>query len=151
MDLLVLALLRGRGGDKVAFRTSLPSRELVAHEAAHVLQYRNGRSEGGDPEVEADRAANLVASGQQVAVQVIGTGGPHLKPGDPFPGDTIKALKAVDPSGITPAVGQIAGAVRDLSFFITACSDGSPVFRGWPKQGLNGGIFGAPSALLKSN
>ena len=98
MDSVVLALLVRRRGDKVAFRTSLPSRELVAHEAAHVLQYRNGRSEGGDPEVEADRAANLVASGQQVAVQVIGTGGPHLKPGDPFPGDTIKALKAVDPS-----------------------------------------------------
>ncbi|MEZ4364373.1 MAG: DUF4157 domain-containing protein [Kofleriaceae bacterium] len=57
-------------GDNVAFASASPSRELVAHEVAHVIQQRSGAGpssgvgQAGDSfEVEADHAAATVASG----------------------------------------------------------------------------------------
>jgi hypothetical protein len=128
-----LGAVGAASGERVAFRSTAPSRALVAHEVAHVVQARSG-TWSGDAEAEAERAAGLVASGQRPDISVgVTDDGPHLKPGDEFPGDTIKALKAVDPSGVAPAVAQVAGAVRDLAILKQAYET-EAMFEGGPNK-----------------
>jgi hypothetical protein len=128
-------------GDQVAFRSPSPSLALVAHEVAHVVQSRVGRS-AGEAEVEADRAAGLVAAGQQAEVRVQASAGPYLTPGDPFPGTIIMKLKAIDPGGVAPAAAQVMGAVRDLSIFITGCQR-EAMFEGGPNKHEWWNLWGA--------
>jgi hypothetical protein len=69
--------LRGLGADgaasgsTVVFASSSPSRELVAHEVAHVVQNRNG-GVAANAEAAADAAAARVAAGERAHV----SGGP---------------------------------------------------------------------------
>ena len=134
-------------GDQVAFRTPSPSRALVAHEVAHVVQFRVGNSVG-EAEVEADRAAGLVAAGRQAEVRVQASAGPYFAPGDPFPGTIIMKLKAID-SGASPRPPPRSWArcatCRSSSLVVNArpCSRAA-------RTSMSGGICGAPLAHLKS-
>lgn len=58
-------------GERVVFADPAPSRQLVAHELAHVVQTRGGSGEGGPaagPEADADAAAAAVLAGETPVV-----------------------------------------------------------------------------------
>jgi Domain of unknown function (DUF4157)/Lecithin retinol acyltransferase len=89
-------------GDHVAFAEDAPSKALVAHELAHVVQARRSGVEGGvqraalapdnhPAEREADRAATSVMRGEQVQIGAAPGGRVHLAKAEP-------AAKAADPS-----------------------------------------------------
>ena len=75
-------------GDRVAFASTQPSKEVVAHELAHVAQQRqagtqavSAKSELSDPsdaaEREADAVAPRAAAGERVTVSAAPSGGLH--------------------------------------------------------------------------
>ena len=71
-------------GNKVAFADARPSRKVVAHELAHVVQNRRGPSPraelptpGDKAEVEADRASEGMASARSFTVSQVGTAVVH--------------------------------------------------------------------------
>jgi hypothetical protein len=61
--------------DRIAFASARPSREVVAHELAHVVQHRRGRAsarlgpQAGAAEREAEQAAEDVSSGEPVQIE----------------------------------------------------------------------------------
>jgi hypothetical protein len=68
-------------GSTIAFSDPAPSRKMVAHEVAHVLQA--GNHGAGDAESEADRAGMRVADGGKAGPMRSGAGGVHhWEPGD---------------------------------------------------------------------
>jgi hypothetical protein len=73
-------------GNKIAFKDASPSKELVAHEATHVVQQSKGVSlaggvgKAGDKyEVEADAVASKVGQGQAATDQASGGKAPPLQ------------------------------------------------------------------------
>jgi hypothetical protein len=82
-------------GETVAFGPAEPSRRLVAHELAHVLQQRRepapsgGSGMQGPSEVEADRQANRVAAGGRAAPVTAAAPAVAFSPKNPF--DDAKA------------------------------------------------------------
>jgi hypothetical protein len=73
--------------NRIAFADAAPSRATVAHEVAHVLQYRRGEprtaarlGERGDPaEREARHAATAVLAGRSVQIRGVPTAQMHLE------------------------------------------------------------------------
>ncbi len=75
-------------GEKIAFGSSAPDKQTVAHELTHVVQHRLGTTgvhgkggitpAGDSSEVEADRVADKVVAGEQVQVGGGGSDGLQL-------------------------------------------------------------------------
>jgi hypothetical protein len=118
----------GAGGaasrDTVAFGPTEPSRRLVAHELAHVVQQRRGPgaaagthgSAGVHAEVEADQHANRVARGGRAGAVVAAAPALAFSPKNPFDdakaatsaAEAVKAIRAYQ--ALTPAERRAAVA-----------------------------------------
>ena len=93
-------------GEKVAFADSSPSKELVAHELAHVVQARGGDTGSGDlskpgdrQEVQADQAAAAVMQGGSAKDAGLGGAAPGKAPEQgpvhgSFLGDVFESTKS---------------------------------------------------------
>jgi hypothetical protein len=120
-------------GDRVAFASASPSRELVAHELTHVVQQRQSggpagvaaKGEVSEPgeaaEVEADHVAARAAAGERVAVREAPTSGIHAKrppgvyyrAGKPLTEGEGRALMERLVSGDKTALADLAGPADD--------------------------------------
>lgn len=86
-DALPRGALAAAEHERIVFASTAPSKATVAHEVAHVLQYRRGAprtaagiGERGDPaECEAHHAAAAVLAGRTVRIQGLPTAQMHLQ------------------------------------------------------------------------
>ena len=111
-------------GDVVAFRDASPSRGLVAHELAHVVQQSHGGggvqaksvgAAGGSAEQRADAAADAVVRGEPVPdVGTADSGVVHLAGVDTY-GGTWNA-PTYTPINVGAGVGKQVGAHVHLNF-----------------------------------
>jgi hypothetical protein len=120
-------------GETVAFGPTEPSRRLVAHELAHVVQQRQAGSGGsethGPSEVEADRQADRVAAGGRAGGVMAAAPALAFSPKNPFDdakaassaAEAVKAMKAYQ--ALTPAERRAAvkaSTTQELSSVLRA-------------------------------
>lgn len=107
-------------GEKMVFADSTPDKETVAHEAAHVVQSRNGQSfsasgpfgaPGSAAETEADSAASAVASGgsAQISGKVDAPIHRRKKPGTIGTGAEVEIPPIVDSEAFK---GKVSGLTK---------------------------------------
>lgn len=111
-------------GDVVAFREASPSRGLVAHELAHVVQQSQGGggvqaksvgATGGSAEQRADAAADAVMRGEPVPdVGTADSDVVHLAPVDTYGGSWN--APTYTPTNVGAGVGKQVGAHIHLNF-----------------------------------
>jgi hypothetical protein len=134
--------LAAAGPGRIAFATAAPSKATVAHEVAHVLQYRRGAPSSsaalgsrGDPaELEAERAARDVAIGHSFRVQHRPTAHTHLQEAAAAtalaisvnPGGQGATFTVTTDSGATlTASGTISADLKPGTYTVVAAGKGA--------------------------
>ncbi len=127
-------------GESVAFASASPSKALVAHELAHVVQARNGAAGSGSGiapdnsknEAEADAAASQAAAGGRVDVCDRQQSWLNLSRTEPPPGDEALAVPNRHPEwpkfrdgAASIGIGQ-ARALELWTLIIEGIRDGKP-------------------------